>query len=151
LWTVGVFDLVFVDDQPERQEEGWDALKGEIRLGDYRETFLAALDPWARRDYQLHWIEAAQRLIRGSDRTAFLTSAFQFRWVMWREGTSVVAQEHLLGFGPRAREFDPREPFSGIRDRVSVNLDGVQISEWHLSLADIQDFLDRRSSAYVPA
>ena len=118
---VDVFDIAFVHDEPERQEDGWDALEGEIRLGDYRETFLAALDPWGRQDYERHWIEAAQRLIRGSDRTAFVTLAFQFRWVMWRDGTSLVAQEHLLGYGPRPRVRPARPvlgyPGSSERDR----------------------------------
>lgn len=148
---VNVFDLAFVRDEPERQEEGWDALEGEIILGGHRERFLAALDPWARSDYERHWIDAARRLLEGVDRTAFITSAFQFWWPMWREGTNIVAHEQLLWAEPIARVFDPADPFRAIDDRVSVNEDGDEISEWHLSLADIQAFVDRRSSAYFPA
>jgi hypothetical protein len=38
-----MFDLAFAGDEPQRQEDGWDALQGKIVVGDYAETFLAPL------------------------------------------------------------------------------------------------------------
>jgi hypothetical protein len=77
-----MFDLAFAGSEPQRQEDGWDALQGKIVVGDYAETFLAPLSAWQRTDYEHHWIEAAIRLLRGADRTAFITVAFQFWWPM---------------------------------------------------------------------
>jgi hypothetical protein len=146
-----VFDLAFVHDEPEHHEEGWEALQGEIVLGEHRERFLASLDRWARRAYEHHWIDAARRLLDGADRTAFITSAFQFWWPMWRHGDSLVVQEQLLWTDESAHVFDPADPFCAIGERMSVTEDGTRVSEWTLRLADIQDFVNRRSSNYLPA
>ena len=146
-----MFDLTFVRVEPQRQEEGWDALEGEIIVGGHRERFLAALDPWERTDYERHWIDAARRLVEGADRTAFITSAFQFWWPMWQVGPKVVVHEQLLWAEPIASVFDPADPYRAIGERVSTTEDGDKVSEWELSLADIHDFVRRRSSSYVPA
>ena len=78
-----MFDIEFICDEEEVSDEGWHALRGRITIGKFSEEFLATIQPWTRSQYECQWIEAAQRLLDGSDRTAFFTSAFQFWWVMW--------------------------------------------------------------------
>jgi len=147
-----VFDIEFIADEPEYLDEGedaWVALRGRTTLGDYQEEFVASLGNWSRADYQRQWIEAARRLLGGTDRTGFFTSAFQFWWVMWREGDAVYVHEQLL-VGDTLGSFDPADPYHQIAERETVSDDGTEISEWRLEIADIEDFLARRASTYVP-
>jgi hypothetical protein len=107
-----VFDIGFLDAEPEAQEEGWLALRGRLVLGAYEEEFLAALEPWGRAEYERHWIEAARRIIDGQhDHTGFFTSAFQFFWVMWREGEDLLVHEKLLVEQTLLAPFDPQDPY----------------------------------------
>jgi hypothetical protein len=146
-----MFDIAFICDEPEVQEEGWFGLWGEIVLGAYRERFLAPLDVWSRRDYERQWIEAANRLMTGDGRTAFVTVARQFWWTMWREQEAVFVHEEMLTPERYARSHGDRVPYELIEDRRTVNEEGEPIAEWRVSIADIRDFVERRAGQYVPA
>jgi hypothetical protein len=149
-----VFDIEFIGNEPEHLDEGedaWVALRGRTTLGDYQEEFLASLGHWSPADYQRQWIEAARRLLGGADRTGFFTSAFQFWWVMWRDGEMVYAREQLLVEDTLIAPFDATDLYRQIGRRASVSEDGNQISEWRLRVADIEAFVTRRAGTYVPA
>ncbi len=75
---------------------------------------------------------------------AFFTSAFQFRWNMYREGDDVFVQEQLL-VPTDPLSYDPSNPFRIMSGRRSASEEAEQISEWRLRADDFQDFLDRRS------
>lgn len=79
-----MFDISFISEQPEIDDEGWVALLGRVTVGDETESFMASLEHWTREDYERQWQEAAQRLLDGEERTAFFTSAFGFWLVMWQ-------------------------------------------------------------------
>ena len=149
-----MFDIEFCADEPERQDEGadaWFALRGRTTLGNHREEFLAALDPWSRADYERHWIEAARRLLGGADRTGFFTSAFRFWWVMWREGNTLFVHEQLMVPETLIAPFDLANAYRQIGERRTFSEDGQRVSEWHLELSDIRDFVERRAGQYGPA
>ena len=149
-----VFDIEFITDEPQHLDEGedaWVALRGRTTLGDYQEEFLASLGHWSRADYQRQWIEAAQRLLAGADRTGFFTSAFQFWWVMWHEREAVYVHEQLLVEETLMAPFDPADPYRQIGVRYTVSEDGNEVSEWRLEFADIEAFVARRVSEYAPA
>lgn len=148
-----MFDLEFISDEPEPQDEGadaWLALRGRATLGDYKEEFLAPIGYWTRGDYERQWIAAARRLLTGADRTGFFTQALRFWWVIWREGGDVFVHEQILvedaSFGP----LDPADPYRQIGERYTVSEDGEQVSEWRLEIADIEGFVERRAAQYVP-
>lgn len=86
-----MFDLVFNADKPQFQEDGWNALRGQTIVGDHRETFFAPLEACQRRDYECDWIEAAEHVLKGADRTAFIPSAFKFWRPMWSDGADVCS------------------------------------------------------------
>src|SRR5262249_26362363 len=137
-----VFDIAFAVGEPELQDEGWYGLWGSVTLGDYRESFLASLSLWSPRDYEQQWLDAATRLIRGEERSAFFTSAFQFWWVMWRDVEAVRVHEEVLT-PERLEELGPspdtsQAPYQLIRPYRSVTEEGEAIAEWHLSVADIE-------------
>lgn len=136
------FDIRFIRDDDESLEEflgpGARGLRGRITLGEYTEEFVALLDPWTRADYERHWREAARRMAEGADRTAFFTSAFEFRWTMWREADRVYVQEHFLLADGFPEPFDPADLFAHIRDRETGP------SEWTLDLADVVAFAESK-------
>jgi len=149
-----VFDIQFIAEEPEVIDEGEDAylaLRGRTMLGEYQEEFLAPLGYWSRVDYQRQWVEAARRLLAGAERTGFFTSAFQFWWIMWREGAAVYVHEQAMVEDSLIAPFDPADPYHQIGERYTVSEDGAEVSEWRLSVADIEEFVTRRASEYVPA
>jgi hypothetical protein len=67
-------------------EEGTSAVCGSIQIGDFKETFIVELSEWSTRHYELQWREAAERLVCGEAKSAFVTSflppskSFYFVW-----------------------------------------------------------------------
>lgn len=140
------FDIRFIAGQPESLAEflgeGAIGLRGRITLGDYDEEFVALLGEWTREDYERHWRHAARRMVEGADRTAFFSSAFEFRWTLWREGEAVYAQEHFLCAGGFPEPFDPADLYAHIQDRRTSG-----VSEWRLRFADVVAFAARGGEA----
>jgi hypothetical protein len=134
-----MFDIAFYSDPPEPQEDGWVALRGRTLLGEHSEDFLASLAVWTPEDYQRHWHEAATRLVAGSP-SAFITSAFQFRWLMWPRPDGIAVHEQLLLEGHGFKEHDA---FSGIPPYSAQTDEGEVISEWLLSPEDVAGYLRR--------
>jgi hypothetical protein len=145
-----MFDIEFIDPEPEPQDEGWLGLWGRITLGDYSERFIAPLGTWTKADYERQWIEAADRLVSGHERTAFVTAPFRFWWTMWHEGEDVFVHEELLTPERYAGPYDGGVPYRLIEERFTESEDGDQVSEWRVSFADILNFVERRASQYVP-
>lgn len=147
-----MFDIRFVSRTSEPQEEGWDAVRGETRLGDHVEGFRSPLDPWTPADYVRQWREAAARLVAGQP-AAFWTVPWQFWWVMWPEGGGAVVHEELL-IGDRIEAggytTEPPAgyaPYDLIEPRESHTEDGEPISEWRVPLAAVRTWL----AALAPA
>jgi hypothetical protein len=143
----GTFDIRFIRDEVESLAEflgegAW-GLRGRITLGEYTEEFVALLRTWTRADYERHWVQAARRMADGADRTAFFTSAYEFRWTLWRVGERVVAQEHFLTAEHFPEPFDPDDLYTHIQDRRTRTDDGAAISEWTLDLAGVAAFAAR--------
>ena len=145
-----MFDIAFINDNPETSYDGRLVLRGRTILGTHSEEFLATLGPWQRAEYERHWIEAAQRLLAGSDRTGFFTSAFQLWRTMWRQGSEVIVHERLLIEATLIVPWDPGNPYEQIPDYSNtLNEEGDSPSEWPLSIDDIKSFVDRRGDGKV--
>ena len=141
-----MFDLRFVGGA----EGDLNAARGLITLGDHTRGFVAALDFWARRQYEAQWIAAARRLLEGEDSTAFFTSVsdpatveYQRWWPAWREGERLYVQEHLLMIRQLEPPFDLSDPYVHIHERQQIAEGGHRISEWRLRLADMIAFVRR--------
>jgi hypothetical protein len=146
-----VFDIAFIGDTPELQEDDWHGLWARTTLGAYEERFLAPVDHFPRAAYERQWLEAAERLLGASDRTGFFTSFYQFWWAMWREGETVYVQQELIIPERYPGPTDGRAPYEIIEDRYTVSEDGYHISEWQIHLDDIRDFVARRRAPASPA
>jgi hypothetical protein len=149
-----VFDIRFVASQPESLAEyvgsGASGLRGQIVLDDFSEEFVALLGPWGREDYERHWAEAAARITGGADRTAFFSSAFEFRWTMWRLGDELRVQEHYLGAAEFPETFHPSDLYGSIRDYTNATEDG-RVSEWILPVEALVDFIRRADAGEAVA
>jgi hypothetical protein len=146
-----VFDIEFISDEPELQDEGWYGLWGRTTIGDDVEDFLAPLSIWSRADYENHWLEAAVRLVEGAGRSGFFTSAFQFWWAMWRDGREIIVQEEFLT-PDRLQRLGPapdtsHAPYHLLGPHRRTSEGGHAISEWLLRVNDIEEFVARRASS----
>jgi hypothetical protein len=144
-----LFDIQFISDEVETQEDGWQGLRGAIILGNEREEFMASLSSWSRQQYETHWLEAAARLLGPEGRAGFFTWAFHYWWVMWRFGPNVYAQEHAFSAATLARITDrSRAPYELVRDH-SIRDGERGVSEWAFAAADVEDFLKRSAGGGV--
>jgi hypothetical protein len=143
-----MFDIRFTSDPPELLEGGGYGLGGDLRLGAYREGFLAPLVLWQRADYERQWAEAAARLLEGAATSAFVTVAWHTWWPMWRLGDRIRVQEQLL-VGEVMAPLGPtpavhRTPYELIEPHPTDLSDGYRVSSWEITLADIAAFASRR-------
>ena len=145
-----MFDISFVADQPEHMEGGHQVLLGRTVLGGFSEEFLASLEVWSPSDYEAHWLDAATRLMRGEQRTGFWTSAFQFWWIMWRDGDLIYVREQILVGEGLSASFDPKDPYSHIGPRQTDHAVGETPSEWLLRIDDVAAFIARRGPHLPP-
>jgi hypothetical protein len=59
---------------------------------------------------------------------------------MYLVGNTVYFQNHLLFYDQLAKPFSIESPFSFLRGRETTNEDGRRISEWEVSLSEVQAF-----------
>jgi hypothetical protein len=141
-----MFEIKFISE-PAIQDEELSAT-GIITIGDFSETFISPIGYWTLKDYERHWSAAAQRLLRGLKRSAFLTSMYEptqtnfLTWYpVWQVGNGLCFQNQILFFPKRTTHFDPGNPFKHVGKR-RITSAGRPISEWKSSLDDIQQFIE---------
>jgi hypothetical protein len=144
-----MFDIAFLENEPTyNHEDGWSGLGGRIVLGTCSERFISPVELWGRRDYERQWIEGANRLLGGATESAFVEQAGRVWWTAWREGESVVVQQRLLiADESMSRAWSARAdgmPYELVGKRETRSDFGGPLSQWLLSLADLQAFVGRR-------
>lgn len=150
-----MFDIELLG-QPEGHGDGlfsW----GRLRLGRLQEEFQAPLYEWAPGDYAAHWLESAQRLLRGAPVVVFLThmtrpdAAYHLGWPAWLEGERVYLQERLFLSEQLNGAFDPEYPEVHAGPRQERSVEGRRISQWEVALSDVAAFVERRRGVPDPA
>jgi hypothetical protein len=145
-----VFDIELLG-RPEGAGDGlfnW----GRLTLGRFQEEFQAPLYEWAPGDYAAHWLESAQRLLRGSPVAVFLThmvrpdAAYHVGWPAWREGDRVCVQERLFLREHLSGAFDPEFPEVHVGPRQELSEEGKRISQWEVAVRDVAAFVERRAA-----
>ena len=146
-----MFDIALLG-HPEGKGDGlfsW----GRLTLGRFQEEFQAPLYEWAPGDYVAHWLESAQRLLRGSPVAVFLThmarpdASYHVGWPAWREGDRVFVQERLFLREQLNGPFDPEFPEVHAGERLERSVEGERVSQWEVSLNDLAAFVERRQSS----
>ena len=127
---------------------------GEITLGSFKETFAANLYTWSKNDYEAQWRQAIRHILSGNDRAALITYyvgpevSYNLNWwPIYRVDDLVYFQEQLLFFENAPEPFvGLQEPFylerqfNYVKDRQIFNEDGERLSEWSVSLTEIEAF-----------
>lgn len=137
--------------RPEGQGDGlfnW----GRLTLGRFQEEFQAPLYDWAPGDYAAHWLESAQRLLRGSPVAVFLThmarpdAAYHVGWPAWRQGDRVYVQERLFLRERLTGTFDPEFPEVHVGPRQELSEEGIRICQWEVAVRHLGDFVERQAA-----
>jgi hypothetical protein len=130
------------------ESEGDSVSLGSLKIGSFEEEFYASQSYWNRKQYISQWQEALERLLKGKDKTAIITSIydpktanFLFWWVIYLIGNNVHVQNHVLFLEDLDERFDENEPYKFIPEREIQTEEGEQISEWIIDIEDIIDFL----------
>lgn len=130
---------------------------GVIRLGEDHEHFESVLGFWGLDDYKAIWAAGLRRLVAGASRSCLATSVtdpssanFVEVWPLYREESDVYVQNQLLFLDQLPRELDPTEPWESVDPRSVVDEDGQRISEWRVSIDDIDEFLKLSSITQHP-
>jgi hypothetical protein len=149
-----VFDIFFEpgDPVPYSEKDDWLGLLGRSVFGSFTESFVAPLGWWSRPDYERQWLEGARRLVSGLKASAFVLEPGRLWWTAWLDGDRVIIQQRLL-VAPEmeeARAATPDAvPYEAVGRRNSTSVDGPAVSEWTVGVADVRDFLDRRTAAFA--
>ncbi len=124
------------------------AASGLLVLGNTKEHFIASLYQWSKEDYQRQWRHAVEVLLDGKDRAALITeylgpeiATHLVWWPMYLAGDRVFVQDQLLFYNQLPRAFSVENAFSFVRDRETKNTEGKTISEWSVSLSDVEAFV----------
>jgi hypothetical protein len=137
------FSINFIDKQTENGDGRFQI--GELRLGDFYETFWASLCYWNKSQYLHQWDDALKRLCNGNDKSCLITSMFNpsianfiFWWPLYLDGSIVHVQNQILFFEQLDKPFSELNPYDFIGNRATINDDGNKISEWDVPLDDIK-------------
>jgi hypothetical protein len=151
-----MINLRFISQQYWSAERNELIIRGRITLGDFSEEFESSLSFWSQADYEQHWLEAASRIETGQTKSAFIVdmydpsiTPFIMWWPIWRRDQTIHVHNQILLFKNLTVAFDPTNPYVHIGDHTTKNEDGEAISEWQVSLKDIQDFVTSRAAMSV--
>ncbi len=123
------------------------AASGLLVLGSTKESFFASLHQWRQRDYEGQWKQAIGILLNERNKAALITeyvgpeaSTHLVWWPMYVVGSDVYVQNHLLFYNQLPTPFSLEKASSFLCDRQTVNEEGKRISEWKVTLSDVQAF-----------
>jgi hypothetical protein len=144
------FDIRLSTDVLNEEGEA-PALWGRIQIGSFIEDFIAYLCDWTPEQYRRQWLEAAERLVNGESKSAFVTMFVSPKngghfvwWPCYRVGEIVYLQNHLRFYEQIASPFAVESLYEYVSDRKTVSDNNVTpISEWEVPLGWIQDFVNR--------
>ena len=132
----------------EFESEGDLVAEGVLKIGGDIENFNASLSYWGRRQYCSQWREALNRLTIGFDRTAVVTTMYDpatanfiFWWLLYVIEEKIYIQNHVLFMGDLEDDFDEEDIYKFIPIRETHTEEGEPISEWSVTINDIEECL----------
>lgn len=147
---MGSFSLEVGDEMFDRFGE--QCLVGRITLGQFSEDIFLPLTYWSKSDYLMQWEAALRCISEGATKSALLVSMydpgdlnFVFAWPLYRIDQSVHVRNCIIFADELKEAFNPDNVSDYVHDREQLSEDGERISEWTVTVSDIQEFLDRRS------
>ncbi|GLU45650.1 hypothetical protein [Nocardiopsis ansamitocini] len=124
---------------------------GRIVVGDFIEIFYMDLSYWSVDDYKRSWRDSIQVIIDEKEKDSCLVASitdpkvsnFIFCWPLYRRGQDVIVQNSIIFLDELEKDFNPFEPWSSVRSRLTVDEDGNSISEWRVRLSAVRDFVEQ--------
>ncbi len=119
--------------------------RGQITIGDYTESFLAAGWLWTPERYENQWRAAVAAVLGSPGKSAFVTSFthpdahHNVIWPAWRMGDRVEIQNRLL-LREIAGILDVDRIHEVVGEHQLRSEDGEEISNWSLPVADLAAF-----------
>jgi len=143
-----VFDIFLTDKPVEDLDPGVEAVYGQIRLGDFQESFVADVVLWKPSQYLQHWRSAVRRIVEGEERSALITSFLEpslsrylVWWPLYRDGQNVRIQNQLRFFDQLRRPFSLERYWDSVDQRRQISDNGEKISEWIVPVEDMKAYL----------
>jgi hypothetical protein len=142
------FSISFLDEPLiyEADDPTYVAAAGKLIIGDWEEIFVSSLHLWSKEDYKAQWLHAIRLLLKENEKAALIVEYLGpdagrlWWWLMYKIESSVFLQEQILFFDQLKEPFSLEKAFSFIRDRRTTNEDGQKISEWNVSLSEVEKF-----------
>ncbi len=147
-----MFSIGFTDEPLEYPFEDISiaAAPGLLVIGNTFEGFLANLAVWNKEAYEAHWLLELKSLFEGKPKATLIVSYddpnFSHNieiWPVYREGDKVCLQNRLLFYERLPANFDLTEISSYLGDHRTLNQWGQKLSEWSVSIRDVEVFLHR--------
>ena len=147
------FIIDFTDDPDEYpgEDQSVPAAVGLLVLGNWHESFLSTLGEWNRQTYRSQWMQSLERFIKGASKEVLITeylspgvASHLVWWALFRgEGDRVYVQNHIVFYDRLDRGFVVEEASSFLADRKTVDEEGNTLSEWQVSLREVEFFFHR--------
>lgn len=142
------FGIWFQTEDVSGSTLGNAARTGEIVLGTDRESFTSLVGFWSPADYAAQWRRGLERVIQQQLPSCLITSIHDpseadviHWWLLYPDGEEVAVQNALLLPRTLDRPFSTVDPYASVPARRVVNDDGYAVSEWHVPVAEVRDFL----------
>lgn len=147
-----MFSIEFVDDEFVEAEPGEKGRVGRLVLNSYQEQFIAHTLTWTEMEYLEQWTSALLRAVEGkasalvTDMLTPIQSSHLVWWPMWRIGEELVFQNRLFFFKQHKIEGPTlllERLYEMIGEHTSIDREGNPLSEWRVTLLDVQGFIKR--------
>lgn len=147
------FSISFLDEPLiyEEDDPTYVAAAGKLIIGDWEEIFVSSLYLWSKEDYMAQWLHAIRSMLNGSEKAALIVEYLGpdagrlWWWPMYKVESSVYLREQILFFDQLKEPFSLDKAFSYIGDRRIISEDGQKISEWNVSLSEVEKFAHMHS------
>lgn len=143
------FSINFLPDPVSNLKPNEEASYGLITIGSFQERFIAPLHYWKTKDYENHWKIAINRIIKNEQQSCLITSMYDPQnanfiiwWPMYRLDENIHIQNNILFFNQLGKPFEINAPFSFVPNHEILTEDGEKISEWIISIKDLESFIN---------
>jgi hypothetical protein len=127
---------------------GEQVLIGSIHINSFSESFRSPISYWNRNEYLSQWYSGLNEIISGNEKSAIITSMYNPNnanfiviWPLYLIGNDVFIQNRILFMEDLKELFDESKLSTYIDNRETIDEDGEVVSEWKVSISDIQRVL----------
>jgi hypothetical protein len=136
---------IWITDEESEDEQ---TAIGCVQIGQFAERFLITLNYWDEATFERKWREAVTRLILGANAVGLMTwmTAPGVKdngraWILYREGQRVFIQDKIFIVSNESPKFDEEEHLVAIPPRITIDEDGLKISEWETGIQCLINYL----------